>query len=156
MINIEKIKHREIDYQKLFFFTKEEWQEILSQEEFLGVKINPTLINILNKRYFPISLQYTELTLVGAIENPSGRTCFMAYLLVNIDGYYQRIELRTIICSKCKKKILLGSPFVSDIYFGVPSQINVQKLMQKAKKFDLKPCPECGKKTAIWVEYDTV
>lgn len=160
MIHLEQVEIKEINNQKLFFFTNEDWEEIIVEKEFLGCVINAQLLKVLIKWNYPISKKCPEIFLAGAIENTKGRSQFMIYTLVKINNYFQRIEIRSIVCSSCNERILIGNPFVSDIYLGIPLQNNIQELMNNARQYELKKlCPECSSSTinqaAIWIKSES-
>lgn len=157
MREFEDMDMKEIDYQNMFFFNDGKWLDIIDTGKVEGVKLHSVQLERLNKWMFPLSKKYSDLVLAGSIEKTGDMIRFMVYSLINFSGYYQRVELRPSTCSNCKEKLVLGNPFVSDIYFGVPIQKEIQKIMNKAHRFKIiENCPLCGVATinqsAVWVK----
>jgi hypothetical protein len=157
MIVFNNVYHKEIDYQELYFFNCDIWQKIIAKGEVNKVKLNTVQLERLKKWSLPLSNKYSDLVLAGSIETTGEKKRFNIYSLINFSGYYQRVELRSIVCSNCKKRIVIGNPYVSDIYFGVPSDKDIQKVMNKASRFEhLAKCPICDSVTitqsAVWAK----
>ena len=155
MIMFDNVYHKEIDYQKMYFFDSDIWQNIIIAGEVNGTKLNTVQLERLKKWTFPLSEQYSDLVLAGSIETTGEKKRFKIYSLINFSEYFQRVELRSTVCSNCKKRIVIGNPYVSDIYFGVPSGKDIQKLMNKASRFkQVVKCPICNSETitqsAVW------
>jgi hypothetical protein len=143
-----------VDGQQLYFLTKQEWLDLLESGTFMEETIPQRLLKKIKDIDLPFANRHEDLVLGLGIMGMKNNV--FSYPLYKVGNRYQRISLERVICSSCGWKGRAGSPLVSEIYFGVPKNVLLKSIMDRARvEFPEVSCPKCSSpfdRFFIWVE----
>lgn len=149
---LNNIEAKIIDYQELYFLSKENWEHLIIDAGNPKSILNKRTAKIISNKELPIISKHEELKLVGGFAGI--QKYFFPYVLLEFDNEYQRIHLHNLRCSNCDWEGMVGNPKDPDLYIGIPKNVDKFKVMKQADKFERKPCPKCKTpftSTVIWV-----
>ena len=137
--------------QPLLALTPQEWQETFHSGQLLGRPISD-IFRLNSTEALACAAQYPELCVY--ISDADGRF-FFPQVILQIQGYAQRVFLERLTCGVCSWSGMSAEPFSLDNYLLLPEETRIQ-LMRNARTLPQVPCPRCGAilpRRSVWTEY---
>ncbi|MDO7846833.1 hypothetical protein Q5H92_10730 [Hymenobacter sp. M29] len=136
--------------QLLLALTPPEWQETFRSGRLLGRAISDTFRRS-STEALAYAARYPELAVY--VED-MGRF-FFVLVVVQQDGYAQRVFLERLTCATCSWSGMSANPLCIDQYIGLPAEVRTD-LMRNALALPQTPCPQCNTalpRQSIWTEH---
>jgi len=137
--------------QPLLALTPQEWQEAFRNCQLLGRPIS-AIFRHNSTEALAYAAQYPELCVyVGDVDGHF----FLPQVILQIQGYAQRVFLERLTCGICSWSGMSAEPFSLDNYLLLPEETRSQ-LIRNVGTLPQAPCPRCGAKLprrSVWTEY---